>query len=186
MRKCGSCTLCCRLLPVPEFGKLDNQRCQHQCSKGCRIYATRPISCAVWNCRWLAGDDTGQRPDRCHYVVDMMPDYVIKTHTETGEEIEKMPVIQIWVEPGHDVRNDPNLRAFLDREHRMGLLRDGALRGFMMIPPSLTDDGQWLIMNTNLSTEPSHSFEQICEALGGAQFEVKVVVPQDRIRKEMP
>jgi hypothetical protein len=69
-RECGACTLCCRLLPVPEHGKPADQKCPHQFSKGCRIYADRPQSCAYWNCRWLTGDDTGQRPDRAGYVVD--------------------------------------------------------------------------------------------------------------------
>jgi len=54
--------------------------------KGCAIYAKRPMSCALWNCRWLVNDDTAElsRPDRSPYVIDIMPDYVTVLDRETG------------------------------------------------------------------------------------------------------
>src|SRR5262249_38032112 len=109
-RRCGDCTLCCRLLPMKrdqysrqevteaivglvqrgfarpsefvgmmlEFDKPHGERCPHQCSKGCRVYARRPFGCRYWNCRWLVNDDCGdlRRPDRSHVVIDLMPDFV--------------------------------------------------------------------------------------------------------------
>jgi hypothetical protein len=179
-RECGSCTLCCRLLPVPEIDKPQYARCPHQCSKGCRIYAARPTSCAYWNCRWLAGDDTGARPDRAHYVVDMMDDFVTKTHTETGEKIEDIPVLQVWVEAGHDVRNDPALRAFLVRERSAALLRHADTGGVFMLPPSLSADGQWHVQESRSMTH-EHTVEEKAAVLGAR--EIKVVVPQDRVKR---
>ena len=58
-RNCGDCQLCCKLVPTKEINKPANTRCKHQkVGKGCGIYAQRPFSCMVWNCRWLVNDDT--------------------------------------------------------------------------------------------------------------------------------
>lgn len=177
-RKCGSCTLCCKLLPVPELEKPNNVRCVYQCSKGCRIYARRPHSCAFWNCRWLAGDDTGQRPDRAHYVVDMMPDFVIARPLD-GSEPHKVAVMQVWVEPGHDVTHDPALRAFIERERTAALIRDGKL-GTFIAPPSVNADHTWFVQSSEYSL-PEHTFDEIRREMPG-EFTLKVVVPQDRAR----
>jgi hypothetical protein len=181
-RTCGSCTLCCRLLPGPELAKGRNERCAHQCSKGCRIYARRPKSCAFWNCRWLAGDDTGQRPDRAHYVVDMMPDFVI-ARPHDGSAPRNIAVAQVWVEPGYDVTNDPGLRAFIERIGRLeglaALLRDG-VRGIFVAPPAINADGTWFVQASEYSLA-EHSFEEISNAVAGTAASIKVVVPRDRV-----
>ena len=40
-RQCGSCTLCCKLIPVEELHKAAGQRCQHvRAGKGCSINST--------------------------------------------------------------------------------------------------------------------------------------------------
>jgi hypothetical protein len=179
-RECGACTLCCRLLPVPEHGKPANKKCPHQFSKGCRIYANRPMSCAYWNCRWLAGDDTGQRPDRAHYVIDMMDDFVTKTNTETGEKVEDIGVLQVWVEPGYDVRNDPALRSFIERERTCALLRHADKGGVFMAPPSISADGRWFIQESRSMTH-EHTWAEKAAVLGAR--EIKVVVPQDRVKR---
>ena len=70
------------------------------------------------------------------------------------------------------------LRAFLERERMLALLRDGAYRGKFMVPSSLMNDGKWFVTDTNLAREPTHGFQQICQTVGG--FELKVVVPKDR------
>jgi hypothetical protein len=69
------------LLPVKELGKGAGERCRHQRGLGCKVYhqlKTVSPSCAMWTCRWLVEDDTSDlsRPDRSHYVIDVMPDYV--------------------------------------------------------------------------------------------------------------
>ncbi len=87
-RKCGDCSLCCKLLPMPELAKPANKRCKHQrYGKGCAIYARRPDSCRTWSCRWLLGEGTDDlpRPDRSHYVIDPMPDFVRMVNKDSGE-----------------------------------------------------------------------------------------------------
>ena len=66
---------------VRSLGKPARQRCKHQRHhKGCAVYRKRgfPPGCGAWNCRWLVEDVTDglSRPDRSHYVLDVMPDYV--------------------------------------------------------------------------------------------------------------
>lgn len=55
-RSCGSCTLCCKVMGVPDLEpkKLPHQWCQHcDIGKGCRIYETRPTTCREFECVWL-------------------------------------------------------------------------------------------------------------------------------------
>jgi len=137
---------------VKEFNKPAGERCKHQRATGCRIYASRPMSCRAWNCMWLVNDINGdivdlKRPDRSHYVIDMMPDFVVMRDDNSGEEI-KIPVLQIWVDPQYpDAHRDPALRDFLTRRGREGI---GALVRYhssgpalAIFPPSLAADGQW-------------------------------------------
>src|SRR5262245_598700 len=91
MRRCGDCQLCCNLLPVRELNKGAGQRFRFQkFHKGCTVYhrpeAGFPMCCGLWSCAWLIdpeGTADFSRPDRSHYVVDIMPDYV--TLTTPGE-----------------------------------------------------------------------------------------------------
>jgi len=161
-RRCGDCQLCCRLLPASDIGKPGNTKCQHQKhGVGCRIYARRPVSCRMWSCRWLTMHDTAdlRRPDRSHYVVDVMPDYVTAQHNETGEE-RVIPVIQIWCDPKHrDAHRDPALRAYLERradEGWAGLVRYGQGDALLIVAPAMSPDGQWH-ETTSMLTQPEHS-----------------------------
>src|SRR3954469_1149511 len=102
-RGCGTCTLCCKLIPVRELNKSAGERCQHQRATGCRIYNQRPPSCRAWSCAWVVGtvnDEpvTTPRPDRAHYVIDMLPDFVEMQDNATGTQM-KIPVLQIWCDP---------------------------------------------------------------------------------------
>ena len=89
MKSCESCTLCCKLMGVPELGKPDGKWCEH-CSpgEGCNVHGDvlqQPSSCANFSCGWLQdseglfGDDL--RPDRCH---------VMLTSTTDGQRIVAM------------------------------------------------------------------------------------------------
>jgi hypothetical protein len=107
-KTCGGCTACCHTIPVPEINIVAYQGCPHECRPpaakvGCGIYATRPSSCAVWNCQWLAEPEWGDRhrPDRCGVVVDVMLDTFGLRDETTGEIVEK-PAMQFWVERGHE------------------------------------------------------------------------------------
>jgi hypothetical protein len=93
-RQCGDCQLCCKLLPIQELNKAAGDRCQHQRHGiGCNIYPNRPNCCQLWNCRWLAGDNTGARPDHAHYVVDIMPDYITAVPHDGGPSLDPPPAV---------------------------------------------------------------------------------------------
>jgi hypothetical protein len=171
MRQCGDCTLCCKLLAVRALGKLAGQRCQHQRRTGCRVYhrAGMPMECAMWNCRWLVNDDTADlpRPDRCHYVVDVMPDFIEARDNETGE-MYQLEAVQVWVDPKHrDAHKDPALRAYLLRraqEGKVALIRYSATEAFTLLAPPSCADGQWHeVVSENLGRD--HSFMEIIETL---------------------
>jgi hypothetical protein len=60
-RACGSCSLCCKLLPIRELDKPESQWCVH-CRPGhggCTIYADRPASCRGFACEWLVNRQLG-------------------------------------------------------------------------------------------------------------------------------
>jgi len=172
-RQCGDCQLCCKLLPVLELSKLANTRCQHQSAgKGCRVYGQRemPASCRLWSCRWLNGDAGDvRRPDRTHYVIDTMPDFV--RINSDGVEAARVPVIQVWVDPDFpDAHRDPHLRAYLNekgKEGYMALVRYNSKRGFVLVPPSMTSDEQWHEQHSNSQAEPQHRFHEIAEVMRG-------------------
>lgn len=102
MRKCGDCQLCCKLLPVPPLKKGAGVVCQFQkFRKGCAVHHTArmPFECGVWNCRWLVNDDAAElsRPDRAHYVINLMPDFITITNGDGSKQ--NIQVDQIWVDP---------------------------------------------------------------------------------------
>jgi hypothetical protein len=173
-RQCGECQLCCRLLPVRALGKGANTRCRHQkFGKGCAVYhqAAMPPECMMWNSRWLVNDDTGDlpRPDRSHYVIDIMPDFITVRENATGAT-QTVEVIQIWLDPKYpDAHRDPALRAYLARralEGKVGLVRTPS-KGFVLAPPAMSEDGQWHEIDS-MEREAQHSFTEIVQALGGA------------------
>ena len=71
-RGCDGCTLCCKLLGVIELDKPMGVWCEHcDVGIGCRVYATRPRSCAEFNCAFLTLDILTEawRPSKCKIVV---------------------------------------------------------------------------------------------------------------------
>lgn len=173
--ECGSCTLCCRLLPVKGINKPANTRCQHQqTGKGCRVYHRPekgfPWECGLWNCIWLQGDDAMplRRPDRSHYVIDVMPDYVTAQDSKLGEI--RVPAVQIWCDPKFpDAHRDPELRAWLIRRTGfVGLVRLDSDDGIVLIPPYMMELREWLERRQGNVVEGHHSFDQVLQALGSA------------------
>lgn len=163
-RHCGTCTLCCRLLPVRGLDKPHNTRCRHQSSKGCAVYHQPqngfPVECGIWNCRWLVDPDGGKlrRPDRAHYVVDVMPDLIRVRNKETGEVIE-MPVIQVWADPAYpDAWRDPALFAYAEGQGEALLVRFNPQKAIGIFPPAVTGDGQWHeVIDHTILASPSGS-----------------------------
>jgi hypothetical protein len=151
-RVCGSCSLCCKLLPIPgpPLNKPANHRCKHQKhGKGCTIYDTRPLPCRAFSCRWLADRETAglQRPDRSHYVIDIEADYIEMIDNET-RETRKVGVIQIWVDPAYrDAHRAPDVRAYMQRVAvQYGyatIIRYNERDAFVVFPPAISSDRQW-------------------------------------------
>lgn len=174
-RVCGSCQLCCRLMPVRSLGKPGWKRCKHQkFGVGCKVYRDlESISpeCRLWNCRWLVNDDTDDlhRPDRSHYVIDIMPDFVTLVDLSGNER--HLPAIQIWVDENYpDAHRDPALRAYLSRQGEIdssvAIIRSGSSEGFVLIPPTMMEDHQWHEHRGDPPGEP-HSVGEIVSALFG-------------------
>ena len=171
-RFCGDCQLCCKLMPVADIvlQKAAGVRCDHQRHhKGCAVYGSKdmPPSCRLWNCAWLVQEDTVdlRRPDRSHYVIDVMPDYITLVDNETGEQTNQ-PVVQIWIDPNHpDAHRDPALRAWLDARGTPALVRFDSKRAFSLFPPSVATDGQWHEIHTNSAPEGQHSAAAIRKVL---------------------
>ena len=173
-RRCGDCQLCCKLLPVRSLGKPAAQRCKHQRHhKGCAVYRKRgfPPECGAWNCRWLVEDDTDglSRPDRSHYVLDVMPDFVTLRNNETGAA-DHVEVVQIWVDPSYpDAHRDPALRAYLERRAKdnvIGMIRWDNERAMVIFPPELSENRQWNEVTTAFRTK-EHTIGEVVVALGG-------------------
>jgi hypothetical protein len=159
MRHCGDCTLCCRLVPVPELSKIAGQRCDHQFIGGCRIYRSRPVACRLWNCAWLVQPETHEmsRPDRSHYVIDIVEDFVTATNNDTGETFP-IPVIQVWVDPKHrDAHKDPALRDYLDKKKMAAIVRYSSGEGFVLAPPSVNASGKWHEQAGTMVDEKKHA-----------------------------
>jgi len=173
-RQCGDCQLCCKLLPVRELAKGAGERCRHQrTGKGCMVYNRpgMPLSCQLWSCRWLSRDDTGglSRPDRVHYVIDIMPDYITASDNATGES-RTVECIQVWIDPNYpDAHRDPALRAYLQEQAALhgtvALIRYDNRRGFVLIPPPMNTQNAWL-EHAAVMGDKEHSASQILEATG--------------------
>ena len=66
--KCGSCTMCCETLPIPEIHKPASVLCKNCIeNKGCDIYSSRPQSCINFDCVYIQSDDMDEslRPNEC-------------------------------------------------------------------------------------------------------------------------
>lgn len=73
MRRCGTCSACCRWPSVAEIDKSARTPCQHLEKQGfrCTIYADRPQACAKCRCTWIRGlGATKDRPGTCGILMD--------------------------------------------------------------------------------------------------------------------
>lgn len=173
-RACGDCQLCCKLMPVRSIHKGANERCQYQrAGKGCTVYAKLwgiSPECKLWNCAWL-GDDVGSRdlsrPDRSHYVIDVMPDFIT-----VNDEVEgkiNVEVVQIWCDPKYpNAHRDPALRAYLEKRGLAALVRYDNERAIVLMPPAMMINHEWLERSTGLNQAKTHTFAEVVSALSGA------------------
>lgn len=132
----------------PDFDKPAGVPCKFQRHhKGCTIYRQRPFGCRTWNCRWLVENDMAdmRRPDRCHYVIDLVPD-VVKLEPHDGSEPMTIEVVCVWVDPRfRDARHDPALREYMLRRAQEGiatLIRFDNVQAVAVFPPPIMGD-EW-------------------------------------------
>ena len=172
-RRCGGCSLCCKLLPIKGLKKA-GAKCNEQRFKGgCKIYSDRPRDCRLWSCRWLTDPDTKdlRRPDRVHYTIDPMLDFV-SLECNTAETAYRMPVLQVWVDPKHpDAYKDDGLRSYLKRmanEKGIGaLIRYGPREGFLLLAPC-EEHEEWLEMKGTPEGR-EHTAEEVLDWAYGAR-----------------
>jgi hypothetical protein len=72
-RSCGTCTMCCKLYPVPVMDKPPHVWCR-ECKpgKGCGIWDTRPQFCRDFHCHYILDAEVGEdwRPDICKFIMN--------------------------------------------------------------------------------------------------------------------
>jgi hypothetical protein len=71
-RSCGACSLCCKVVSIPLFGKAAGQWCSHaKPGKGCGIHATRPFVCRGAYCHWIMTPGLGPewKPDVAKFAI---------------------------------------------------------------------------------------------------------------------
>ncbi|HKS20668.1 MAG TPA: hypothetical protein VJS63_15810 [Bradyrhizobium sp.] len=87
-RMCGSCTLCCKVYNIPEFGKPAGKWCQHcKPGKGCTIHDALPDQCAVFNCLWRTEESIplNWKPEQSKMVVTIFPlNYNVYVQVDPG------------------------------------------------------------------------------------------------------
>ena len=79
-RQCGDCSLCCKVLRIPELDKPKDQWCPNfSAGTGCRIYPDRPASCHDFACQWLTDTTMGPewKPSICKLVLDTKPGLLV-------------------------------------------------------------------------------------------------------------
>lgn len=87
-RSCGSCSLCCKVLSIPLFGKAAGQWCAHaRPGKGCGIYKTRPFVCRSALCHWMMASGLGSdwKPDTAKFALFVRSEGArITAHVDPG------------------------------------------------------------------------------------------------------
>jgi hypothetical protein len=71
-RSCGTCSLCCKVVRVPEMDNAAGTWCRHaRPGNGCGIYATRPFICRSAYCEWMATPAMGPewKPEIAKFVL---------------------------------------------------------------------------------------------------------------------
>jgi hypothetical protein len=75
-RSCGTCSLCCKLLPVQELNKPAGQWCVHSVpGAGCNNHHNRPAACRQFFCSWRLDPNLGPewKPEVARFVLSADP-----------------------------------------------------------------------------------------------------------------
>ena len=157
-RECGSCSLCCKLLPVSALYKPQNEWCKHCVpGKGCASYRLRPKACRDFNCLWLTEDflDESWKPSSSKFV--LMWEFEEKSLTIVTDP--KLP--NAWkAEPYYTA-----LMALCEKhlsEDRLVMVLTGEKR-YVLLPEGLTfvctaaDKFTWTVKKTQTQAGPHYN-----------------------------
>jgi len=83
--RCGSCTLCCKLLSIPDTNSNYGEYCSN-CSPniGCTIHSGKPKKCEIFQCTWYQMEKVHPdlRPDVCGVIFEKINDKLILGTTD--------------------------------------------------------------------------------------------------------
>jgi hypothetical protein len=137
-----------------SFETIDNRR-----------VAFTQIDANVYVSTIFLGIDHDSRPDRSHYVIDMLPDYVTVIDDDTGEKTN-VEVIQIWIDPDYpDAHRDPALRRYLNRrdeEGKIALIRFNQSEAISLLRDK---NGKWYEHASTVDPGRKYSLENVAAAL---------------------
>jgi hypothetical protein len=95
-RRCGSCSLCCKVTSVAVLNKPAGQWCSHANPGhgGCGIYQSRPSTCRGFACQWLIDPSYPEemKPDRSKLVFHMV---------NAAEGVTPKMILKVYVDPSH-------------------------------------------------------------------------------------
>jgi Fe-S-cluster containining protein len=112
-RSCGSCSLCCKVLPVRELDKPAGRWCIHAVpGSGCAAHAVRPSACRQFFCAWRLDSNLGPewQPEVCRFVLALDP---------------ARQALMVMVDPGRPLawKREPyysRLKQFAEASFRLG------------------------------------------------------------------
>ena len=84
-RDCGTCTMCCKIMRVPEIEKPMDKWCPHcVIGKGCGIYEERPTSCREFLCVYLLDGTMGEhwKPSHSRMVLSNQVESVLRVFVD--------------------------------------------------------------------------------------------------------
>jgi hypothetical protein len=136
-RDCDGCTLCCKVMNVPELEKPAGTWCRHcAVGTGCGIHAARPEVCRQFYCMYITNRNLGPdwKPSDAKFVV---------SHDAGGQRIS----VYVDIQRPESWRREPYLstfRAWAEIGARTGgqVVVFVARHAFVVVPDRIVDLGE--------------------------------------------
>lgn len=140
-RSCGTCTLCCKLMRIPELDKPRLKWCANcEVGEGCRIYPDRPGSCRAFYCGYLVFPYLDERwfPAKARIVIGFeatrLAIHVDPARPAAWRQEPFYSQIRSWVQQGAHSRRqvlvwqgNEVIAPLPDGEQNLGAVRDDQL-----------------------------------------------------------
>lgn len=136
VRDCDGCTLCCKVMNVPQLEAPAGTWCRHcDAAKGCAIHATRPQVCRDFFCMYITNKNLGPewKPSACKFVISHEANgnrLAIHVDTERPDAWQREPFLttfRAWSEAG--IRHGGQVVVFVARH------------AYVILPDSVVDLG---------------------------------------------